>query len=259
VPRRLSPSALERYRRCPRRFKFQDVERRPQEESPSVVLATANAIHAALERFYGLPGETRSVEVLHRALKSVWRTHCPESLFASETEEARVGREVLARLSAYAERFDLTVQPLAREQWLSTRLRNGTELFGKLDRVDAVNDNEIRVIDYKTGRPLAEEDLPGESAAQVYLLLAEAAFRKRVESVRFLYLSPASEVCWYPEREDVEVVGERIEQLTATIAAETVFEAVSGAHCRWCPYALACPDRARVELADLVVPRDIAF
>lgn len=226
------------------------------------MLASANAVHHALERFFGLPVESRSVEVLHRALRSVWREHCPRGTFVDLEEEARFGQEALVLLSSFAERFDTTSVPLAREQWCSTRLANGVELFGKLDRVEPVNDREIRIVDYKTGRRrLAEEDLQGESAVQVYLLLAEATFGKQVESVRFLYLAGdrPGEVCWFPEREDVEVIAERLLELTSTIASETIFEAAPGPGCRWCPFALACPERQQVSLDELVVPADLAF
>lgn len=242
-------------------------------EEPSPLLASANAVHHALERFFGLPLESRGVEVLHRALRSVWREHCPSGTFADVDEEARFGQEALASLSAFAERFDVRVAPLAREQWCSTRLPNGVEIFGRLDRVDLVGmpaiggqdgvggEHAVRVIDYKTGRRrLAEEDLPGESAAQVYLLLAEAAFGRPVESIRFLYLGgDPAEVCWYPEREDVEAVAERLLELTSTIAADTEFEPAPGSGCRWCAFALACPERQQVALDELVVPADLAF
>jgi hypothetical protein len=35
IPRRLSPSSLDRYRCCPRRFLWQDIERRPFEQRPT--------------------------------------------------------------------------------------------------------------------------------------------------------------------------------------------------------------------------------
>ena len=50
---RLSPSALDRFRACPKQFYLSDIERAPREAETSTVLMQGNAIHAALEKFYG--------------------------------------------------------------------------------------------------------------------------------------------------------------------------------------------------------------
>jgi RecB family exonuclease len=256
----LSPAAIARFRVCPKRFFFQDVERRPYREKASPVLAQANAVHQALERFFGLAGEHRTVEVLHRALRWSWQFHRKQA-FASESEERAYGEAALSMLSRFAEAFDLGVVPLAREQWVSCRLEEaGVELFGKVDRVDAsrVGDG-IELVDYKTGsRVLAPEDLSDEPAAQVYVVAAEAEYERPVERVRFIYLPTAVEVTWTPERDDVGAVRATLEKVAGAIAAETEFAAFPGPHCRWCPYALVCPDRGRVELAQLQ-PAEVPF
>jgi len=116
------------------------------------------------------------------------------------------------------------------------------------------------VIDYKTGRhQIEQEDLSGEPAAQVYLLAAENEFGLPVSCVRYLYLQTGDDVRWYPEREDVPSIAERLVALTTSIKEETSFPASPGEHCRWCPFALRCTDRGRVELADLAPCEGLPF
>ena len=258
--RRFSPSSLGRYQTCSKAFWFHDIERARVHEQPSPVLVQANAIHHALERVFGLPHDERSAETLHRALRSVWAQHRKRGCFQTTDEEADYGTAALAMLTSFAENFDLNSQPLAREQWVSGRLPNGAELFGKVDRIDSLNDHTLEVVDYKTGRHVIDpHDMPREPAAQVYVLATEATYGRTVERVRFIYLATGDDVRWEPEREDVEAAAEALLELTREIMACGEFPAQPGSQCRWCPFALICPDRQRVALADLRVDEALPF
>jgi putative RecB family exonuclease len=261
TPRRLSPAALSRWRVCEQQFYFADVERIPRREQPNPLLAQGNALHAGLEKFFGLRPDQRNPaeSVLHQALRNRWPVYRKPDTFASVDQEIEFGQGALALMSSFAANFDTTIEPLAREQWVSTRLPNGIELFGKIDRADPFEDG-IAVIDYKTGRHQIEpEDLPGEPAAQVYLLAAEDEFGLPVRCVRYLYLQTGADVRWYPEREDIPAIAERLIALTTAIKEATTFPASPGEHCRWCPFALRCPDRGRVELADIAPAEGLVF
>jgi RecB family exonuclease len=252
LPRRLSPSALERYRICPRQFLFADIDRAPRpDEPPSPVLCQGNAVHHALERFYGLPLEDRSLENLHLALRSVWCEHRRRGTFSSREEEKRYGEEALEMLTRYADGYDLELVPLAREQWVETRLED-IQLFGKIDRVDQATGGGLWLVDYKTGRhQLDPAELAEESAVQLYAVAAEASFRQEVERVSIIYLRGGDEVRWTPEREDIATARQRLARLIREIKADRAFEANPGDQCRFCPFALRCPVRQAVSLADL--------
>jgi putative RecB family exonuclease len=261
IPSRFSPAGISRFRLCEQQFYFADVERVPRREQPNPLLAQGNAIHAGLEKFFGLRPDQRdpAEKVLQQALRNQWPAYCKPDTFASVDQEIEFGQGALALLASFAHSFDTTVEPLAREQWVSTRLPNGIELFGKIDRVDPFEDG-IAVVDYKTGRHQIEpEDLPGEPAAQVYLLAAEDEFGLSVRCVRYLYLATGDDVRWYPEREDIPSIAERLTALTTSIKEATAFPASPGEHCRWCPFALRCPDRGRVELTDIALVEGLPF
>lgn len=260
IPRRLSPSALERYRACPRQFLFADVERAPRpEEPPSPILCQGNAVHHALERFYGLPLEDRGLENLHRALRAVWCEHRRRGTFSGREEEKRYGEEALEMLSRYADAYDLERVPLAREQWVQTPVEE-VQLFGKIDRVDEAAGGGLWLIDYKTGRrQLDPAELPEQSAVQLYAVAAEASFQREVERVSIIYLRSGDEVRWNPERDDIAEARERLARLIHEIKADTVFEANPGDQCRFCPFALSCPARQAVSLADLPLIEGMPF
>lgn len=272
---RLSASAIGRYRLCEKQFHFADVLRtRADESEPSPVLAQANAVHHALERFFGLPVEDRNLEHLHRALRAVWPEH-RTGAFGSRFEEAYYGRDALEMLAGYAERAELTALPLAREHRFRFALTPQVTLVGKIDRVDRAHDpadpegdeldtdgpvGAIEVIDYKTGKQTLESSsLPLEPAVQIYVAAAERLFKRPVSKVRYVYLR-GDDVEWVPaDRSEVERVKCRLLEKSEEIASAAEFPAFAGVHCNWCRYALLCEERQKVELAQLVVPEGIPF
>lgn len=255
---RLSPSSLDRYRACPRSFYWADIERARRDEEPNPILCQANAIHAALDRFFGLPPEHRSPETLELALRSVWVEHRRRGAFAGRGDERRHGLEAIELLRTFYETFDTSAVPLSREQWVKARLDSGIVVFGKVDRIDRASGGGLELIDYKTGRrQLAPEDIAADSGALVYLVAAEATYGLEVERVRFL--RSGDEVRWTPEREDVTSAAARLEALATAIAGEETFPAIPGAQCRFCPFALRCPDRQAVSLDSLAPVEELPF
>jgi RecB family exonuclease len=246
LPSRLSPSALARYRACPKQFYLCDIERVSRDEVKSPNLAQGNAVHEALHLFYGLSLEYRSGENLERCLRSVWKNHA-RGVFQTREEEAAAGIASLSMLRSYAETFDISVEPVVRERWVGVRV-GGVRLYGKIDRADRLGAG-LDLIDYKTGRRALEaEDLRHEPAVQVYVLGAEATFHLPVERMRFIYLALGREVVWEPEREDVEELGHSLTETLREIRDDETFEARPGQLCSFCPAQIHCPDKDRVEI-----------
>jgi putative RecB family exonuclease len=251
LPGKLSPSALLRYRTCPKQFFLTDVERLARYEERSVPLAQGNAIHDALRLFYGLDLVYRSAENLERCLRKVWRRHT-DGIFQTIDEEIATGRAALAMLEVYAANFDLTIKPLAREQWVGLRLE-GIRLNGKVDRLDR-GKSGVEIVDYKTGRNKLESDeLRHEPAVQVYVLGAEAAFGEPVERVRFIYLVDGTEASLDLEREDVESLGFALQRTLAVLRGDETFEARPSRICDFCPVQLHCTARGRVEIEEIIL------
>jgi RecB family exonuclease len=225
-----------------------------------------NAIHAALYLFFGLPPEQRepTADRLHACLRHAWREHCKPSFFASVEEERAYGLRALELLTTFALRFTTDSVPLAREQWVALRLPNGVVFRGKTDRVDGEvhpgSKGTLEVIDYKTGRVMLDDDeVADEPAAQMYLLATEQKYNREVHRVRFIYLAYGQDARWEPEREDVDLVRERLVARTDEMLADRVFETRPGAHCARCVFAHLCPDAGQVNLDDLEVDDELVF
>ena len=256
LPARLAPSALTRYRTCPRQFLLADIDQLGREEKNSPVLAQGSAIHEALQLFFGLDLAYRSADNLERCLRSIWLKHT-SGVFQTLDEEAYAGRAAVEMLRAFPERFDITVEPVARERWVGVRV-GGTRLYGKVDRLDRHGDG-LTIVDYKTGRrSLDTEDLKHEPAVQVYVHGVEATYGMPVEQVRFIYLALGTEICWNLERDDVTALGEALIGTLRAIRDDQEFAAVPGRQCDFCPVALHCPDKDRVEIEEVAAAASAA-
>jgi RecB family exonuclease len=256
---RISPSAINRYVTCPKQYRVYDLERAAPRPEPSPILARANAVHHALERFFGLPDEDRRPENLERALRAVWPEH-RRGAFRSVDEEIEHGQAAIEMLRLFGRRFDLNAVPLAREQWLTAELPSGVQVFGKVDRIDPLRGGGMELIDYKTGaRMLEQGDLKHEPATWVYVAAAEAAYIDEVRRVRLIYLPTGADVVWEPEREDVRELRKRLILTVREIEQAVEFTARPGPACNWCAIRLRCRERTEVSLDELVPVEGLPF
>jgi RecB family exonuclease len=274
MPRRLSPTAIDRYRECPKAAWFQYVAKIGGQERENPHFALGNAVHAALERFYGLDPHVRSRELLEQCLRAVWTRHRGRA-FHSRDEEADYGRQVLRMLATYWSRFDQTIVPLARERWFSVRLANDVEIYCKADRVDGSlpdheqrakgSGGELEVVDYKTSRlwDLEPEDLPNESPAQAYAVAVTDAYSKRglhVSRLSYVFLAEDCQVVpWDLDEGDLDLARESLLERTSKMLEDRDFDANPGEHCSRCRFADICTEAGHVEPAELVVPEGMPF
>jgi putative RecB family exonuclease len=254
-PRYLSPTALQTFSECPKRYRYAYIERPEVAELPSPNLLFGNCLHTALAWLYRLAPEKRSVEVAHHLLRVAWsRADDRDLAFTAEGEEISWGERALEALDWYCTNYDLSVRPEALEEWVQAHLPNEERIGGLVDRLDARPDSVggLEVIDYKSGKcRLEDEDLARDWGAQLYAVAATRAFKRPVTRVRFIYLAERLERRWEIELEDFEATVERLVAATTNVRAETEFPALPSWHCRWCRYRRLCPERDRLELEDL--------
>lgn len=278
IPRRLAPAGIARYRLCPRQFWFANIVKPDSDayESPSLLIGTA--VHEALRSLHGLPLEDRTPEMAQDCLTRAWIKHRSPTMFAPDLRDAaddeeaarrfaeaednqrhfgRKARELMAR---YMEAFEPEVEPMVSEYWLDTRLGNGVEVFGKVDRIDLAPDGSLDIVDYKTGAWMIEEDLMAdEPAIQAYAVMARRRYGRPIGRVRLLYLESGEPRTWRPEDEDVDDAERRLRKATSEILADRSFDSFSGEHCGRCRFAAQCPDADRVDPTDIREPESVPF
>jgi putative RecB family exonuclease len=234
----LSPSALERYRHCPRLYRFLYVDGLWRLSRSTAQQAFGTSVHAALREFYRLPVGRRSLRMLLELFRRLWVRDGSGGKERQQRERER-GAEALR---AWYGRADTTVVPHATELGLQAAWGD-IVLKGRLDRVDADAGRGLVVVDYKTGRrPVTQETADADEALTIYAALVERRLGRPVTRMVLDYVVAGEQVV--TERPP-EILRERLGGVLATAAtlrADREFVPRPGPWCAGCDLLRRCPE-----------------
>ncbi len=234
--RPLSASSLKTYRRCPQQWKFKYVDGLEEEDKPFFNLGTA--VHAALETFHdGRVAEPATVEEMLEAFDEAFDPEAYESPEEAERRRADGVKMVRDFHARHAPDFE---PALAIEKFLTFELE-GVTFRGYIDRIDKVDDDRIRIVDYKTGGSFDLDRVRTDPQLTLYQIGAEQKYGMEVSSLA-LYHVPSQtpfEVERHPE-EQVESVRAAVREAARGIEGER-FEPEPGYYCKWCDFQPVCP------------------
>jgi DNA helicase II / ATP-dependent DNA helicase PcrA len=230
----LSYSSIAAYRDCPRQYWYRQEQRLPVVQSAEAVHGVI--MHEALRQ----AGEARQSggQVSARLLRSIHDEVWGRQAFPDPRRAATFKRIGAAQLEAYRKKGGFDASPVYLEHSFTTAV-DGWTLRGVIDRVDRT-ESGWRIVDYKSGRPLAR----GRRDLQValYALGASAALRLDPVELEVVYLATGQSI-------KVEKVAQLVAEATGQGAevAEGVREGrfdprPERRRCRLCPYRLACAE-----------------
>ncbi|MEA3273629.1 MAG: ATP-dependent DNA helicase [Patescibacteria group bacterium] len=182
----LSPTSLNLYLNCPRRYKYEKLLMIPSAKNKAASLGTA--IHEALEKFF--QDFQKDKKVNQASLISFFREAVAKEVLAkSDLEDMlREGERLLN--DYYAEYSQDFVKPVELEMSFGKVYLSGASatnkknekavlLTGKIDKIEKISQQEktekgkipVKVIDYKTGMPQTKNQILGNtknSSGDVY-------------------------------------------------------------------------------------------
>lgn len=230
----LSYSAMTSYLDCPRQYWYRHIERLP-------VVQSAEAVHGViLHEVLRRAGEVRrdgkpiSAARLKSIHDDVWRT----TQFPDPRRAPAFKRNGAAELEAYRTRGGFDASPTYLEQPFNVAV-DGWNLRGVIDRIDRTADG-WRIIDYKSGRPIARRRRDLQVA--LYAMGASAALKLEPLELEVVYLASGESV--RIEKVDGLVHEAEVEgaQVAEGIKAGQFEARPERRRCRLCPYRLACAD-----------------
>ncbi len=228
----LSYSAIAAYRDCPKQYWYRYVQRLPAAQSAEAVQGVI--LHEVLRR----AGEERQrgKKVTAALLRSLHTDVWGSTGFPDPLRAPTFMRNGAQQLEAYRKRGGFDSKSEYLEQPFSAGL-DGWTLRGVIDRVDRT-DSGWRILDYKTGRPIAR----GRRDLQVALYSIGAGVALKLHPIELEVVYLASGETLRLERPEA-LAGEARKQ--AAEVAEGVkagrFEArPERRRCRLCPFRLAC-------------------
>jgi RecB family exonuclease len=210
------------------------------------------AVHVALARWWGLPGEQRTPE----AGAALVRRHWQIDGFADSDQASQWRDQAAVWVAQYLTDEDrrgwTDVEPRGVERTVAART-SLLAISGRADRIDE-RDGELVIVDYKTGRSrLTSDDARGSTALAMYAVAAERTLHQRCRRVELHHLPTGDVAAFEHTDESLRQHLGRAEQTATDIIAAVdtvsggadageVFEPNPSAACSWCDFRRLCPE-----------------
>ncbi len=236
----LSYSQLDTFNTCPLQYKYRYILRIPV--PPSAALTFGDTMHKTIRAFYELVKQKThpTKETLLRLLDDHWSS-IGYGDKKYEEKMKRHGRELLEGF--YEKGYDPKRIPTSLEEAFKIKITPRLTLGGKIDRVDALPDGIIEIIDYKTGQAPKTRDPAKDRQLTVYALAAtdEGIYKKTPEKVivSFYFFEDQKKISARRTKEELQMAKNDI-AATADEISRSDFRPTPGKHCDFCEFRLIC-------------------
>lgn len=253
----VSPSSLDAFEECPRRYWFGHLARpRPPKPRLDAYRYVGVAAHKILGDWWDHIPAQRTAHTAATDLARMWSA----DVFRDADQANRWLGIVTDWVRWYVDGLDKHAVPVGVERTVSY-LDDHMRMSGRVDRVDD-RDGALRVVDYKTGhKPLVDGEARSSRALALYALAVRRTFRRSCYRVELHHLPTG--VTSIADHSDASLARHlnRARQTAADISAATdtladgatpdeVFPARPGPLCGFCEFRSACPVGQAVPVAD---------
>lgn len=246
---------------CPLRFRMESIQK--MESGTGAAAVAGTTVHAALELLMQLPGPERTPEVLtdyvEVCLLGIRETEDYQSL--DEEELKKFGFDAFVRRVA-PRAFDMLDIPAVPVTGVELKLEvdfEGWILRGIID-VLAGSENELRVLDWKSGRTPSERfQAKALLGLDFYSVMAKHHYGVIPEEVALLYLAGRDTISKNPTEQSIRAMENKIRAVRKAVeraCEEDSFKPAPSKLCGWCPCKPYCPAHGG-DPSDLPVGEDI--
>lgn len=234
----LSASAIDTYGLCPLRFKLEREWRVPR-EAPAAMQYGA-VMHNVLRDYYASVQAGRPLQETELLEKFI--TLLTAAKLADPYQHKLYEEQGMRQLREFLEAWRQAPSPdvLHTEERFELKVA-GTNVVGRIDRMDRSADGCVVVTDYKTGKPKSQEDADDSLQLSIYAMAAREKWGHSVSHLAFYNLEGNTPVITRRSAVQLQEAMAKIACVAENIAAGK-FEAKPGFHCRFCPYFNLCPE-----------------
>ncbi|MEO0119407.1 MAG: PD-(D/E)XK nuclease family protein [candidate division WOR-3 bacterium] len=233
----LSPFKISVFKQCPLRYKFHYVDKLYKKyKKDRDYLSFGDSLHRTLRDFFKISLEERTYENLEKIYRKNWL----RKGYTSLEEEKKWGLKGLRILKNFYKEEELKIKPFLIEKSLKAYYRSFV-LYGRIDRADLINENEIVIIDYKTGKISEDKEVNNKISAVIYKFLLEKNYRKKVIRIINHYLLSQKKIVYTFEDKEIEDYLNRIAEIGLEILKERDFLPKKSSLCKYCDFLEICP------------------
>ena len=256
--------ALDTYRRCPRQFHFRFIERLPLRPSPMLVVGSH--VHTALRGIFEVDVTERTEEKLIELLRRAWRKD--RAVFGSDRlKEKEWGDRAVAMLHQFIKRYDTSARPILLESFVEVPLGQHI-LWGRVDRVDSLDSQRVKIFDYKTGKLPRDVGfwIAQDLSAAVYAAgVARRLGQVTVVEVEYIFLAEGQSVNVHVEEQMVAAKLSDAKVILQSLSSERTWTPRPGTYCKWCDFQEKCPEGSahvqgmKEKVTEIVDEADLPF
>ena len=247
--RSFSPSAINRYLSCPRKYFYNDILELCTKDGNPNFASYGSAIHKALEESINFiinnqtyPEKTQVISWFKEELAKL-----PMENYEQRQNFIRRGEKALD--DYYCQITNIIPKNLVSvEERLEYQFDDGTKFKGFIDRIDQNEDGTYTIYDYKTGNNKNSDIVIGKSHEDYYNQMAwykyvyELKTGKKVSSTKFIYpedFESKNNGITYTDEEINERI-EKFKQAVQNIKNCNFEPSYNENACKYCPYCDFC-------------------
>jgi len=241
---RISYSALDSYKNCPLKYRFQYIDRIKEPKSREQVFGTI--VHSVL-RYIHTPGPVQpSLDAALNQFSQIWNS----DLYDDEVAERTAFSQGVKIISDYYAKNDPNESAIVDlESRFALEIGDDTTgrhvIAGTIDRIDATPDG-FEIIDYKTARKMpSQEKVDNDLQLSIYLRAFLDRYPKETEhldriTVSLYYLRHGVKLSSTRTREQLDDLDRQFLEVISHIDAGE-FEPVLTPLCDYCGFQRLCP------------------
>jgi DNA helicase-2/ATP-dependent DNA helicase PcrA len=236
-PLKLSPSALDNYRRCPQQYLFGRLW--ALEEGPRGTLTFGRVVHDTIRRTLAelRKGNKLPFEEVRRIFETEWKS----AGFEDDYQENEYKKDGLEQLQVFhAGMLESLPEILEQEKMFELPMENNVIIAGRIDQVNALGGNNVEIVDYKTGKPKKDLDARRDLQLSIYALAAVEIFEWNPVRLVFHYLQNNQIQTTTRDAKQLQEAQNIVQEAAADIRAGQ-FPPKPGYLCRNCAYRPICP------------------
>jgi DNA helicase-2/ATP-dependent DNA helicase PcrA len=237
-PLQLSASRISAYESCPMKYLFQYLW--SIRGGPHAQTQFGNVMHTTIKEFVG---EMRKrTKVPFEEVMAIFDREWTSAGFPDEYQEGEYRKAGREQLEAFYRSY--TAAPadvLYQEKTFELPLEHDVVVTGRMDQVNRAGDNEIEIVDYKTGKPRDAKKAANDLQLSIYALAAREVLD--LEPARLVFYNLANNEAVVTSRDDkaLATAKQRIAEVAGQIRAGEFPAKPSFSSCSYCDYKPLCP------------------
>ena len=235
---RTSYSALNTFKTCSLKYKFQNIDKIKTPKSKEAVFGTI--VHSVLKFLHTPQPIPPTIEDVLEYYNNLWNSE----IYEDKQEEMAVLADGVRILQNYYEKnnpknFDV----VDLETRFNLDITEDITLAGIIDRIDKLKDGSFEIIDYKTGKKLpAQQDIDNDFQLSIYNMAITDRWPKLDQPIKLslYYLKHGIKLSSFRTSEQIRQTKQIILDIIEEIKKGN-FVPTPNPLCDWCGYQKECP------------------